>query len=443
MFHTCHAYDDGILETTSKTPPPPSYIPNVFTSIEYKGSTMAGDYRPISPEINQIIHSNLHKGLQAFWVENAKAGIYYMFDFQTMQQHNISTGYRRSIRFRPQDFIDLTGSSAVTTSRSPRNTSSSSLCQFPASHSQTNGSHQRSTSTKQDHTLDICGPAFEGGWHCGPVANRKIAEIRQLHVKQSPLVAEMTRLAEDKQLFDPAPIPEDDSRFPIGQVRQLGRGGLTVHAVRPTRIWQRNRTYFDMLYAEEQKLYASHSTSKGLPQIKHFAWHGAPAHCIRGILECGFLVGPKPRVGNYYGHGVYLATETNARYSLNDRYSVPDVGGFKYLLLCEVLPGTAEISSSGQMRPTKMYVHSGVDKLPGASMHVFYTYDMNVRISPKFVVCIHPDVTPDIVGKVRNEHVYEANHFNGDCTRAKPFSPSGIADPHSLWMSDCTPQFQM
>jgi len=47
-------------------------------------------------------------------------------------------------------------------------------------------------------------------------------------------------------------------------------------------------------------------------------------------------------------------------------------------------------------------MHSGVDRLPSPSMHIIYTHDMNVRISPKFVVCIHPEVTADILNNIQN-----------------------------------------
>ena len=88
---------------------------------------------------------------------------------------------------------------------------------------------------------------------------------------------------------------------------------------------------------------------------------------------------------------------------MNATYSQPDTSGFQFMLLCEVLPGTVEASTSQQIRPSSISVHSGVDQLPGASMHVFYTFDMNVRISPKYLVIIHPPVTDGVMNSVPNE----------------------------------------
>lgn len=225
---------------------------------------------------------------------------------------------------------------------------------------------------------------------------RTVAEIRKMHLQRSPLVCEMSRLSEDKQLFDPAPICQNDSRYPIEQMKHLRSSGrlsgrdITVHAVRPSRIWKRNRRHFELLHQEEKDFFSVYNQPGKPLKLIHHAWHGAPSKNIKGILECGFLSAPQARVGRVYGHGIYLATEDHADYSMRDRFSAPDTAGFKYILLCEVLPGTVEASTRNQTHPTSNEVHSGVDQLPAPSMHVFFTYDMNVRISPKYVVCIHP-----------------------------------------------------
>lgn len=249
-----------------------------------------------------------------------------------------------------------------------------------------------------------------------------------LQLSRCKFVQDMRMLAPEGRLFNPDPIPEEDPRFPIQQVRHLENVGITVHEISPTFTWSRNRRYFELLYDEEKRLYAAHATNAGPAKIKHFAWHGAPADCIRGILEYGFLVGPSPRVGNRYGHGVYLSTENYGRYSMNPTYSQRDGTGFRFMLLCEVLPGTVEASTEKQTRPSSLSVHSGVDQLPGASMHVFYTFDMNVRISPKYLVIVHPNVTEAIMNLVPNElqvptavPVQETNEPNSglvviDCT---------------------------
>jgi len=289
-----------------------------------------------------------------------------------MQQHNISTGYRRSIRFGGQapSVIDLTDDGLT---------------------------------IEHEQAADVCGPAFEGGWLCGMMAGQKLAEIRKVSLQRSPLINEMARLPESEQLFDPVPIAPCDARFPIEQIKHLNFGGLTVHEVLPTRMWKRNRGFFDLLLEEEKEFFSAYKAPDKKLKLVHFAWHGAPATSIKGILQCGFLSVPSARVGRVYGHGIYLSTEANAYYSKRDRFSVPDAEGFKYMLLCEVLPGSVEVSERNQTHPSSNIMHSGVDRMPDPTMHIFYTYDMNVRISPKFVVCIHPEVTTDVLNKVRNE----------------------------------------
>ena len=297
-------------------------------------------YTPFTnPEVIAQIKDGLQKGVAAFWVADNMTKSLYIIDLEAMQSHNVNTGVCVPIQQSP-----------------------------------------------------VPVPMMQGATSCGPVARRMLARIRFMHVRLSRFVQNMAQKPVHEQLFDPTPMSHSDPAFPIEQIKFLQRPGVTVHAVRPTRLWRRHRTYFDLLLAEEQKLY-NHNTDTGVvPKLKHFAWHGAPVRCIRGILDVGFLVTPTPRVGNMFGHGVYLATEQNARYSLSDQYSKPDGQGFKYLLLCEVLPGTVEVSKRGQFRPADASAHSGVDQLPDASMHIFYSNDMNVRISPKFMVCVHPAV---------------------------------------------------
>jgi hypothetical protein len=307
-----------------------------------------------------------------------------------MQRHNISTGYRRSIRFRNQETscIDLTDdSNALDTPSYLSPVNKNTACGL-------------NTTTTKKQAVNVCGPAFERGWVCGTMAEKKLAKIRQLNLQRSPLVSEISRLPECQQVFDPVPISPCDDRFPIEQIKHLNFGGLTVHEVRPTRMWKRNRSHFDLLLEEEKEFFSAYKQPNKNLKLVHWAWHGAPAKSISGILECGFLSVPSARVGRVYGHGIYLSTEQHAQYSKRDRFSAPDSEGFKYLLLCEVLPGSAEVSEKGQTHPSSKVMHSGVDRMPSPSMHIFYTYDMNVRISPKFLVCIHPKVSTNILSKI-------------------------------------------
>jgi len=310
--------------------------------VTYK--THAGTYRQFCPKVNAAISSCLDQNLQAFWVCDDAADTFFMLDLESMQRHDISTGRSRPIRLENQA---------------------------------------------------NCGVDQSSKCLCGEQAGRKLTLVRLLQIQRSPLITEMRQLPAAKQFFDPAPMRIKDPRFPFDQIKHLRHGGLTVHAVRPTTAWKRNRRCFDALLAEEQKMFA---TPEGVPQLKHFAWYGAPADFIKGILEFGFLPGHCMRAQP----GVCLSTESHARYSMQDHFSKPDAAGFKYILLCEVLPGSVEVSQQGQVRPQTEHTHSGVDKLPGASMHVFYSYDMNVRVSPKFVVCIHPKVTADLMQRVPN-----------------------------------------
>ena len=339
------------------------------------------------------IHSCLRRGLKTFWLRSDTVDRSYLFDFETMQQHNVSTGYRRSIRFRGQDssFIDANDSNGDLSS-----VNKETGC------GRTTITKKQKLEEKQEQAVGVCGPAFEAGWLCGVAADKKLGEIRLLSLQRSPLVSEMRGLPQSEQLFDPVPISPSDDRFPIEQIKHLNFGGLTVHGVRPTRVWKRHRSHFELLLQEEEEFFSAYKKPDDALKLVHFGWHGAPAQNIRGILECGFLSVPTARVGRAYGHGIYLATESHARYARSDRFSVQDSAGFKYMLLCEVLPGSVEVSERGQTHPSSKIMHSGVDCLPSPSMHIFYTHDMNVRISPKFVVCIHPEVTADILNNIRN-----------------------------------------
>jgi len=173
-------------------------------------------------------------GVKTFWLQNDTDACSYLFDFESMQRHNISTGYRRSIRFRDQEpsFIDLTDD---------KNTN----CNL-------------NTATTKKQAVNVCGPAFEGGWVCGTMAEKKLAKIRQLNLQRSPLVSEISRLPECQQVFDPVPISPCDDRFPIEQIKHLNFGGLTVHEVRPTRMWKRNRSHFDLLLEEEKEFFSAY-----------------------------------------------------------------------------------------------------------------------------------------------------------------------------------------
>ena len=65
--------------------------------IEYKCNGR-GNYQRMDPGMSKQIKDYLNKSLVAFWVKNA--GTFFLLDFETMQQFNVSTGFRRSIRYR-------------------------------------------------------------------------------------------------------------------------------------------------------------------------------------------------------------------------------------------------------------------------------------------------------------------------------------------------------
>lgn len=378
------------------------------TRVQYKGSKRVGDYRNIPEKMSKTLRFYLSKGEKACFVTTENSGRHYLFDFETMQQHNIDTGFRRSIRLSDSDpyvcDFDSSGDSADSCNESHLDTTPKSpvLEQNRTQEQRVNGRGGQQQQGHEQQAASICGHAFEGQWLCGVVAERKLIEIRKLTLQRSKLVSDMRKLPMERQLFDPEPIPPSDSRFPTEQIKHLRHGGLTVHAIQQTRVWRRNRTHFDLLHDEERNFFAQYDRPDQKLKLVHFAWHGAPAPNVKGILERGFLSVPSARVGRCYGHGIYLSTESFARCSEKDRYSVPDNDGFKYMLLCEVLPGTVEISKRDQSHPSTHYTHSGVDKIPNASMHIFYTYDMNVRISPKFLVCIHPKVKVGTLSRLQN-----------------------------------------
>jgi len=387
----------------SKRSSPQSYRP-----MEFKSSIGSNHYTEISVKTNTEIQFNLSKGQKSFLFQNDINGQYYLFDSETMQQHNINTGYRRSVRFKKQELSNMNnGDFDILDSFGVFHEIEDNLIKQSAMQLEEDEEGDEQVELQQQEQeqqpVDICCAAFENEWICGEISNQKLMRIRQLQSQRSPLVNEMLQLSEEYQLFDPSPISPTDSRFPMEQIKHLNYGGLSVHSVRPTRMWKRNRRHFDLLHEEETDIFSMYKRGDQPVKLTHFGWHGAPAHNIKGILECGFLSAPTARVGRCYGHGVYIATEKNASYSRRDRFSVPDAAGFKYMLLCELLPGTVEVSRKDQTHPRNPLSHSGVDRMPNPTMHVFYTYDMNVRISPKFVVCIHPEVPQEVLTQMQSE----------------------------------------
>ena len=219
-----------------------------------------------------------------------------------------------------------------------------------------------------------------------------LRDIDALILNRCPLLLQTVSPPIETLPMDPAA-----KDYPLAQIRNLKCPSrvMVFRTVQTSAICKRHSAHFDNLLAEEQKFYAHSLDAKGNPpKTKNFGWHGAPLENIRGILQCGFLIASTPRVGNIFGHGVYLATEENGALSLNPLYSQPDANGIKYLLLCEILPGTVEPSVKGQVRPTSFETaHSGVDRLPDPRMHIFWSYDMNARIRPKYVVMLLPKIT--------------------------------------------------
>lgn len=343
--------------------------------------------------------------------QHPKQAPWYLLDFDTMQQLNLGTGFRRAIRKRllrkRQRTCEPCGDHTAPKKRwrrprepcgnhtAPNKSKRAAVaCPVPEG---------RSIEALPALPASICGPEHAYPHVFGPGARRALRRIKTLQVTDCPLVQQMRRLPPNRRLFEIMPIEETAPDFPAAQIQKLGRRRVLVHRVLPSTIWKRNHAGFDRLMREEKQFYKAYKSSDGKPTpVKHFAWHGAPAHNIKGILECGFLISQTPRVGNLFGHGVYLATEGCGQRSLNPVYSQFDSAGYQYLLLCEVLPGTVEPSARGQVRPSDLdCVHSGVDRLPSPSMHVFWSYDMNTRIRPKYLVCVPPPVDKELVERLR------------------------------------------
>lgn len=199
----------------------------------------------------------------------------------------------------------------------------------------------------------------------------------------------MLHVLGEQGLIDSEPVKPGNPKYPAEQLKYLGVNlDVVVYPVKQTTITKRHSDSFYDLLKEEKKLYLAHGQDGKPPKLKHFAWHGAPVRNIIGILQTGFLITPGLGLnGKVYGHGIYLATEPYGRGCLSPKYSAPDSNGWQYMLLCEILPGTVEPSKRGQVRPTNLHtVHSGVDSLPNPYLHVIWSYDMNSRIRPMYLV---------------------------------------------------------
>jgi len=80
-----------------------------------------------------------------------------------------------------------------------------------------------------------------------------------------------------------------------------------------------------------------------------FLWHGTSSETITDICAQGYYRDFN-KVG-LYGKGVYFALHAN--YSLDDRYSKPDISGTKRLILSKVICGESVLGKSDYVRPPR------------------------------------------------------------------------------------------
>merc|ERR1719201_1712925 len=155
-----------------------NHIATSYRPVEVKTSPYSDDYRALSSKGSMQIHSCLKKGGRMCWLENSTG--FYLFDFETMQLHNINTGYRRSIRFGGEgsSLIDLTDDTNAPSSSDLSSVNKETECGI-------------TTTMPKKQAAGVCGPAFEGGWLCGRTAEKKLAELREVNLQRSPLVSEM------------------------------------------------------------------------------------------------------------------------------------------------------------------------------------------------------------------------------------------------------------
>ncbi|XVE57149.1 hypothetical protein DITRI_Ditri04bG0068500 [Diplodiscus trichospermus] len=131
-----------------------------------------------------------------------------------------------------------------------------------------------------------------------------------------------------------------------------------------------------------------------------YAWCPANRDEICKIVEHGFSHCGLPGKDGLYGCGIYLSPDDSPMESVKN--AAADENGFRYLMLCRVILGKAEVVQPGskQCHPSSDEFDSGVDDLYSPKKYILWSTHMNTHILPEFILSFKaPSSLTDFLGK--------------------------------------------
>ncbi|XP_039057950.1 probable inactive poly [ADP-ribose] polymerase SRO5 isoform X2 [Hibiscus syriacus] len=117
-----------------------------------------------------------------------------------------------------------------------------------------------------------------------------------------------------------------------------------------------------------------------------YAWCAATRDEISRIVEHGFGYSGLPKNSSLYGHGVYLSPDGSPMESVKN--TIVDSNGMRYLMLCLVILGKAELVQPGstQCHPSSDEFDSGVDDLSTPKKYIVWSTHLNTHILPEYIL---------------------------------------------------------
>ncbi|OMO67668.1 hypothetical protein COLO4_30038 [Corchorus olitorius] len=155
---------------------------------------------------------------------------------------------------------------------------------------------------------------------------------------------------------------------------------LTIHKNRFSGItWQARLQAFQIFMKAMEKKCGGDANVK-------YAWCPASRDEISKILEHGFGHCGMPENSGLYGCGLYLSPDNSPMESVKN--AMADKNGLRYLILCRVILGKAELVRPGskQCHPNSDEFDSGVDDLSSPKKYILWSTHLNTHILPEFVL---------------------------------------------------------
>ncbi|XVF50316.1 hypothetical protein PTKIN_Ptkin04bG0087100 [Pterospermum kingtungense] len=143
--------------------------------------------------------------------------------------------------------------------------------------------------------------------------------------------------------------------------------------------WQARQQSFQIFIKAMEKKHGGNANVK-------YAWCPATRDEICKIVEHGFGHCGLPQNSGLYGRGVYLSPDDSPMDSVKN--ATVDKNGVRYLMLCRVILGKAEVVQPGskQCHPSSDEFDSGVDDLWSPKKYILWSTHINTHILPDFVL---------------------------------------------------------